>query len=1386
MCKDVSRITLSRITPITMDSLSVYIPMDRRLALARQETLPNRCRGAALFADISGFTPLTAVYAQELGTQRGAEELIRQLNQVYDVLINELHRYRGSVIGFSGDGLTCWLDGDDGRYALACAQAMQDAMLPFQEIITPGGSRVPLSLKTAVTVGPARRFLVGMPNIQRLEVLAGETLSRLGTAESAAHTGEIVAGPEILTHFGSQLPIRAWRQAENGAYFAVVGRIEPEAPPPPWPDCPPISPETAREWLLPPVAERLERGEGNFIAQLRPSVALFLKFSGIDYDLDPEAGLKLDAYIRWVQGVLRRYHGYLLQLTIGEKGSYIYAAFGAPLAHEEAPSSAVAAALALQNPPRGLRFGQEAQIGLSQGVVRIGAYGGKKRLTYGAQGNEVNIAARLMDQAQPGEVIVSPQIVEDTAGHYNFQVLGPVSLKGIAKPMALFAVTGRKTSQASGSLRTLSRQPLVGRQKEQALLRQQLDTLQTTSQGATIYIEGEGGIGKSRLIAFLLEEAQTANLPALVGTGNIIEQTTAYHAWQPIIRKMLGIEALAEENGVWDQVTAVLGGDPQMLERAALLNDVLPLSLPDTELTFHLSGELRATNTRDLLLHILQKGAVTAPYLLVLEDAHWLDSASWALLERVHQDMPEILVVVAARPLPETAVPAPQEYQRLRHAKDVQRIHLEPLPPPEVETLVCQRLGVTSLPQPVMQLIRARAEGHPFFSEELAFALRDRGLIRIEDGRCQLTTDPQALQTLDFPETIQQVITSRIDRLTPGQQLTLKVASVIGRVFALYTLAAIHPVEADKPYLPVYLHTLTDLDITGVEAPEPESVYVFKHIITQEVAYNLLLYAQRRDLHKSVAKWYEKQFSTDLAPYYPLLAHHWQQAEEPEKAIYYLHMAGSQALRSGIYREAVRFLTRLLELCERGGNYYAPGEKAHWERLLAEAYWGLGNARECIHHARKVLALLGTPEPQRKARIISGYGWNLLVQGVHLVWPSRFLGRLPATMERVERSHAYRLLSQSYFFYNEFWRCYYTGGIYINLEEQINDQSPELAVAYANTGMGLGFVRLHRIAEMYGRRALQMAEAVKSPMARATALVRRAMYTTGQGRWQESADFLREAVALSQRIGDWRTLADSWQMLGYLAYYQGDFSEAGSLARQELALAQQQGNLQQQAWALHLLALYNVHGGSLNTAVAQWEEAAGLHARGLDQVSHLAILGGLSVGYLRQGNWERARDTAVHLTRQLEHSIPFMLYLYNAYTALPQVYLALWQVDIQAGEKQSQWEAPAQNAAHRLRIFARSFPLARPRAWLYWGAYNWMAQKYRRAQEAWRECISHALTLHMPYEEALGHWEIGRHLPADHPTRSIHEQTAVNILTRLKATQDLQRLNNGTKNLNTD
>jgi predicted ATPase len=239
------------------------------------------------------------------------------------------------------------------------------------------------------------------------------------------------------------------------------------------------------------------------------------------------------------------------------------------------------------------------------------------------------------------------------------------------------------------------------------------------------------------------------------------------------------------------------------------------------------------------------------------------------------------------------------------------------LPPNDVETLVCQRLGVAAVPEAVASFIQGKAEGSPLFSEELAYALRDAGLIRLAGGRCQLAPGVGDLSGVHLPDTVHGVITSRIDRLSPSQELTLKVASVIGQVFALRVLRDVHPLQEAAAVLLDDLEALAAANLTALDTPQPDLAYLFKHIITQEAAYDLMLVSQRRQLHRSVAEWYERTHAGALTAHAPLLAHHWQAAAAPGKAISYLDQASTQALRTGAYQEAVRGFSRMLQLDDR-------------------------------------------------------------------------------------------------------------------------------------------------------------------------------------------------------------------------------------------------------------------------------------------------------------------------------------------------------------------------------------------------------------------------------------------------------------------------------------
>lgn len=263
-------------------SLDRYLPQDRRRALAAGATLPPRCNGAALFADLVGFTPLAHQLTRQLGVRRGVEELARRIDALYDALVGAIEARGGSVIGFAGDALTCWFDAvepDAPARALTCAQAMQQAVQSFPEV----------RLRTAVTHGPARRLVVGDPGIQLIDTLAGATVARLATADRAARHGEVVVDQATVRALGQAGEVREWLVGNNGETFAVIDATMAPGHPGVTVALPALDEITLdaaliRPWILPAVYAREQGGHGAFLTELRPTAALFVRFEGIDYD----------------------------------------------------------------------------------------------------------------------------------------------------------------------------------------------------------------------------------------------------------------------------------------------------------------------------------------------------------------------------------------------------------------------------------------------------------------------------------------------------------------------------------------------------------------------------------------------------------------------------------------------------------------------------------------------------------------------------------------------------------------------------------------------------------------------------------------------------------------------------------------------------------------------------------------------------------------------------------------------------------------------------------------------------------------------------------------------------------------------------------------------
>ncbi len=892
--------------------LAPFVPrlLLRRLAAepsppreARVETFP----AAVLLADIVGFTALTESLRRS--GVIGVERLSGLLNTVYGELIDHILLEGGDILKFAGDAVFVVWTAPDGDLRTATLRAARCA-LAAQGLLhdRPIAQGVRLALKVGIGSGETKVLHLGGV-LGRWELVAtGDPLVQMSLASRLARPGQVVVSRQARKIMegccrGDPTEEEALLLYET---HAEVPFCEPEIF-----QLPAQSRDALRAYIPAAVNARLEQEQVGWLGELRRLTALFINFPGLSHETPVERAQKV---MEGVQNGIYRYEGSINKISVDDKGASILAALGLPpLAHEDDPSRAVQAARDISRYLQGMQV--RHHMGIATGQVFCGSIGNNSRREYTMIGGAINLAARLM-QAAANDILCDEATFRECR-NIDFEEIPSLALKGLDHPVTAY----RPHGAPKGAISTRRSNPLVGRKEEMRIFEESLDRLLRENLGGVLILEGEAGIGKSRLLEEWLSLANERGAEWLLGSASAVDSSTPYHGWRDIFVALFRPAPLNDAAARRREVLRLLDSLPGSKSKlAALLNPVLGLDFAESDEAAALEGAARVTAANELLIDVLRRAAPVLR-MLVLDGAHWLDSASCALLLAAAQRMRSALFIVCSRPMEEP----PEEFLRLLRLPTARRVSLGLLADSEVLEMVCQNLGVEDLPAPVATLIREKAEGHPLFSEELTHVLRESGLIDISKGRCRLIASAQELELPGFSATLQGVITSRIDRLASSQQLLLKVASVIGRDFGFAMLHGIHPMKVPSETLLADLSDLLRLDL--VERKDPtDDEYLFRHSVVQEVTYNLMLFSQRWRLHEAAARWIEhEKAAADLASLYPLLALHWSRAaEDPTaptslvgRAVDCLEQAGKLALGSGAYREAVGFFGSALELLGR-------------------------------------------------------------------------------------------------------------------------------------------------------------------------------------------------------------------------------------------------------------------------------------------------------------------------------------------------------------------------------------------------------------------------------------------------------------------------------------
>lgn len=1328
----------------------------------------ERFPAALLFADISGSTAL----AERLAVRgsAGAEIFSRLLNASLGQVVDCVLARGGDVVKFAGDGLfAVWALGfgvadlpQATRHAAQCALDVQRALRA-----APAFEGIALSMRIGVSAGEIMTLGVGSTASHVEYLVLGAPVAAVCRAEARAAPGEVMLTPEAWTLIRD----RGTGDASADGTVRLTGLV-PEAAVAlrPVPVDASLEPQL-RAYTPAAIVERLAARQGEWLAELRRISVLFAQLPDWNAHPDEAMARRAQELVGAIQAVLQRYQGTLSRVGMGADGPVVKADFGTPpWAHEDDAVRAVSAALEIRHELQ--RRGVRVALGIATGQAFCGAIGNTQRREYTVVGDVVNVGARLM-QAADDAVLCDTSTHDASRGRFTFATLPAIAAKGKEDPIAVYQPRERRSLPAPTS------RPVIGRYAERTRLRQHVAALEHGT-SRVVVIEADAGMGKSCLIADLQRAAETRPVTVFVGAADAIEAATAYHAWQPIISHLFHLDEAGDDEAnqrahVLRQLTAwdiqMIGG-LSTVELAPLLNAVLPIAIPETPSTAQMSDEARADNTHDLLLQIMQRVAETRPLLVIIEDAHWLDSPSWTLVRLASQKVRPLLLVLATRPPSE---PQPAEYRRVQQSEMTDLIRLQPLTQDETVALVCERLGATSLSEPVAAFIAARGGGHPYFSEEVAYALRDAGLVTTVGGVCRIVAGAGADHTLPIPDTLRGVITSRVDRLTARQGLALKIGSIIGRSFAVATLTDVHPIATDRAYIPEDLQTLAQLDLVHADLTAPEPTYVFKHAITQDVTYHLMSFAQRQQLHQTVGEWYERTYRQHLSPYYPLVAHHFSRAvdlERPDplllaRAIDAVEHAGEQAVQRYANEETLQFFQDALRLQPRSGSDVDDSRRARWYRHLADAAYRLGRVPDAIEHALQALQCFGQPFPRHRLRRHLGIAQEVGRQVMHRLLGPYLSGRLRGSAREasLDAAHLYELLGLMWFVTLDGIPAILANLRALNLAERAGP-APELATSSAMVGLLVGVMIGPQYGEHYFQQGLAAARQLGDRYGYGRIVHTQALVYAGQTRWAESEAAFREALATFEETADARWRDIERLAIGTLQYFHRRYADSHRTYLQASVSARERGDVQAQAWSYVGIGSCLLVEGRSAEAIEVFDDMETWMANNFahlgDRSSELSVHAMRGAAGLRLGQLDVALRE-VEITASMIEEVPALsVVALPGFTYGAEVPLRLWESQY---HEQQRVQRVAVRGMRNLQKYARLYPLGRPSAKLWYGLLCWLRGETRRAHDAWRAALDLARAHDMPHEEGLAHYEFGRHLPVGDPDRLRHLQQAIDIFT---------------------
>jgi class 3 adenylate cyclase/tetratricopeptide (TPR) repeat protein len=1123
-------------------------------------------QGTLSFIDISGFTQLTERLAQ--AGKVGAEEMNQILDAVFAGLLDVAWGHGADLIKWGGDAVLLLFQGE-GHAAAACAGAyeMRSSLRRVGRVTGTAGSAT-LRMSAGLHSGQVMFFLVGSRH-QEL-IVTGPAATQTAVMEAAAEAGQVVISPSTAALLG---PGPAGTVKDPGYLLAAA----PKVPPRPARRIRDITGLDLGRYLPPPTVENLLVG-GHEGEHRRVSIA-FVEFSGTDQLLatdGPEAvAAALQHVVAAAQEAAHANDVTFLGTDISADGGKIILVAGAPRSTRRDETHLLQAVRAILARPGALTL----RAGAHAGRAFAGDLGPEYWRTYSVWGDAVNLAARLMARAAPGQLLATAEILDRSTRMFAFSSLPPFQVKGKTDPVHAFDV-GAPLPNRPAPVQSAGR--LAGRDAEVAALREALDSLRR-GRGGVVELVGEPGIGKSRLLAELLAMADKER--RVVVRCDAYATAIPYGVADMLLRDLLGVPTEAEPLAAAAALSrAVAEQAPQLEKWLPLLATVVGAELPRTPEVDHLEDAFRRPRLEQAVTELV--GAILRePAVLAVEDVQLADGASVGVLSRLLEEVPGRLwlVVITGR--------APKPLHPPDSA-DLLRLELGPLPASAAEILLHDATRRAPLAPHQLAAIAERGAGNPLFLRELAAVAG-----RSEDDKL-------------LPESIEDVIGAQIDLLAAADKSTLRAAAVAGMSFEEELLAEVlgRPLDAG-----VWERLR---DFVSAEAP---GTFRFRHGLLRDGAYEGLPYARRRQLHVHLADALERRAAGTPQAEAAQLSLHYFHAQRYQAAGYYARIAAERAAAAYANAEAAGFLATALDAAKRAGQSQA--EISRLAEALGDIHYRLGDFRAADHaftEARK--SIDGDPIAFARLCEKTALAVARTSGGVSsaLRWTARgrqALAGLTDADPDAARQDALLLTARTML---REWQGRYAEAAAtcteaIAVAQRCGAREVQARALYLLDTADVARGRYH--GEPWAERALAIFKELGELSWQAKALNHLGMRAYFEGRWDDALGHYRQAREAFERVGDQWNAAITACNAAEILSNQGRYTQAEEVARPAERVLRASGALSETAFANAVLG--------------------GIAARRGQPLEALRLLEAAQAGYLKAGEPTEVVATEISIAEAL-------------------------------------------------------------------------------------------------------------------------------------------------------